>query len=96
MILIYLLIKSMTLNLSKRALAELISVFPYEIPHLKKILEERLVLLEQEELHFKSVFDDNSKELWEVSKCITLFKEAIETIQDDEFVAIIQNRRNIV
>ncbi len=85
----------MTFNLSRRAIAEFISLFPYKLPHLQKVFEDRLALLEQEELYYKSVFDDNKGKLWEISNCILWFKETLEALQDDEVITIVENRRNL-
>ena len=85
----------MIVDLHKKPLAELLSLFRQSTNKLKNEIIDRIQLLEEEKEQYASIFEDNTEKVWEISVCITWLTRVVELLNDRNFATFIRKRKKV-
>ncbi len=83
----------MVWNISYRPLAELISLFPFTLTHIEKLIDARLKKLQEEKQHSKSEFEDRSVDNFEIDMSISFFNQIKEFFHQRHFKELVKRFR---
>jgi len=80
----------MAWSLSNRVLAEFVSLFPFTLTHLERLMDARLEILQIDKQQSQCEFADRSVDNFEIDMSISFFNQIKELIHQRPFTTLVK------
>ena len=80
----------MAWNIIDRPLAELMSLFPYTLTHIEKLIDVRLKRLQKEKQYYEAEFEDRSVVNFEIDMSVSFFNQIKEFFHQRQFKELVK------